>query len=311
MAVKVSVVVPVYNYAHYLDGRMASLLAQTYTDLEIIAVDDGSQDDSRAVLQKYAGDPRVRTLWFDQNGGQPYLRWNDGAAIAHGEYFLFAGADDLCEPTMVERLAVELDRHADVGIAHARSWIIDANGRRVSVTPSGERWDRDFLASGAEEAPFLVVRNTMPNASAMLLRRTIFEQCGRFDPSLRLCADWMLYARMLTVSRMAYVAEPLNYFRKHQGTLRRSQADHLLVEQYRVLEYLLDSFAIPGEVAEHARNHVAEQWARRLLSSRSVRDFDVNRRVYQVARTADRRLTSRMARMLGRRLYRAVAPAAP
>jgi len=308
--VKVSIVLPVYNYAHYLDGRMQTLLAQTYRDFELIAVDDGSIDDSRRVIEKYAADPRLRTLWCDQNGGLPYLRWNDGAAMAQGEYLLFAGADDLCEPTLVERLVAVLDAHPDVGLAHVRSWTIDHAGNRLRLAPGGDRWESDFVASGEDEAPFLTLRNTIPNGSAVMMRRELFERCGRHDVSLRLCADWMLWARMLRVARVAYVAEPLNYFRKHRHTLRRTQLEHLLVEQCQVLDYILHSFAISDDVAEEAWNQMAALWVR-AVRKRGLRDLRGSARVYRLARRLDPQFGRRCARLVQRKVFGAAARTAP
>src|SRR5262245_17690621 len=111
MSVKVSIVVPNYNHARFLDERMTSLLGQTFEDFELIVVDDGSTDSSLAVITKYCSDPRVRTLFFETNSGTIFRRWNDGAAIATGEYLIFAGADDSCAPTQLETLVRTLDAH--------------------------------------------------------------------------------------------------------------------------------------------------------------------------------------------------------
>src|SRR5947208_3535108 len=99
-APKVSVVVPSYNYARYMDERLQSLLNQTFTDFEVIVTDDASTDNSREVILRHASDPRVRPVFFRKNSGSVYQRWNDGADLARGEYIIFAGADDSCHPTL-------------------------------------------------------------------------------------------------------------------------------------------------------------------------------------------------------------------
>ena len=90
MIPKISIVLPNYNYARYLDERIQSLLNQTYTDFELIILDDASQDNSIEVIEKYTADPRVKTKYFSENSGLTYKRWNDGADIAQGEYLLIA-----------------------------------------------------------------------------------------------------------------------------------------------------------------------------------------------------------------------------
>lgn len=307
MTPRVSIVLPIYNYARYLDERMTSLLEQTCEDFELIAVDDGSTDDSRTVVAKYLGDPRVRTLWFDVNGGLPYLRWNDGAAVARGEYVLFAGADDSCERTMLEVLVGLLDRHPGAGLAHVRSWVVDPAGHRVRLLPTGARWATDFVATCQDEAPFLMAKNTMPNASAMLLRRSVFEACGRFDTSMRLCADYKLWVRMLLVSDVAYSAQALNYFRKHPRTLRSVEGPgSLVLERYEILEEMLRVFAVSDEAREKGREQVAIEWADRLAHRRSPGAWRVDRQIYRAARRVDPGLHRRMTRLVGRNVLRAL-----
>jgi glycosyltransferase involved in cell wall biosynthesis len=116
---KISIVLPNYNYARYLDERIQSLLNQTYQDFELIIVDDASTDNSLETIDKYIADPRVKTIFYPNNSGSVYQRWNDGAEIATGEYLIFAGADDSCHPTSLvlkERLQVihYISRRVDI-----------------------------------------------------------------------------------------------------------------------------------------------------------------------------------------------------
>src|SRR5437773_11257000 len=109
MSVKVSIVVPNYNHARFLDERMTSLLSQTFEDFELIVVDDGSTDDSRAIIEKYCSHPRVRTLWFEANSGTVFRRWNDRASLATGDYLMVANADDACAPALLDPLLGGVD----------------------------------------------------------------------------------------------------------------------------------------------------------------------------------------------------------
>src|SRR3979411_1463222 len=97
---QVSVIVPNYNYGRYLSLRLESLLAQTYGNLELIVLDDGSTDDSVSVIQGYEKRGLVKAVYFQTNSGSTYQRWNDGALLAQGQYLLFAGADDYCDRRM-------------------------------------------------------------------------------------------------------------------------------------------------------------------------------------------------------------------
>jgi glycosyltransferase involved in cell wall biosynthesis len=224
---KVSIVLPNYNYARYLDERIQSLLNQTYSDFELIILDDASTDNSIEVIEKYTGDTRVKTKFYSENSGLTYKRWNDGADLAQGEYLLIAGADDSCHPTLLEKLVKKLDAHPSVGLAFSQSLEVDSNGTLIGsmirmtdgFIENKERWRTDFVEQGKIELKNLLLVNTIPNASCVLMRRDIFFRVGKFDEKFRLSADWVLWGKMLTISDIAFISEPLNYFRTHSQSV--------------------------------------------------------------------------------------------
>jgi glycosyltransferase involved in cell wall biosynthesis len=300
---RVSVVVPNYNYARFLDERLTSLLNQTFDDLELIVVDDGSTDDSRRVIDAYRSDPRVRTLYFDTNSGSVFQRWNDGAALAMGEYLMIAGADDVSAPTQLEALVRTLDAHPHVGVACSQSWEIDALGRRVKIKHGNPRFARDFILSGAQEAPHMLTEPTIQNASAALARRRLFLECGGFDLTLGMCADWMLWCRILKDSHIAYLAEPLNCYRKHDRTVRstiRPGSD--LLGQYRVVDFVLTTYGFSAADREAAWDRVARYWIGTLLGARWRADPRYHLRVYRAARRVDPGIRRRLPRIVRDRL---------
>ena len=101
----VSVIVPNYNYARYMDERMQSILNQTYQNFEIIILDDCSTDNSRKVIEKYRGNPHVVAIVYNkENSGSTFKQWNKGFSIAKGELIWIAEADDTCKRTTSYRL---------------------------------------------------------------------------------------------------------------------------------------------------------------------------------------------------------------
>ena len=307
MSVKVSIVVPNYNHARFLDERMTSLLSQTFEDFELIVVDDGSTDDSRAIIEKYCSDPRVRTLWFEANSGTVFRRWNDGASLATGDYLMFANADDACAPTLLETLVRVLDAQPNVGVACTQSWEIDAASRRVKIKQGKPRWAADFMVSGVEEAPYLLTEPTIQNTSAALARRSLVEQCGGLDLSVGICADWMLCARMLSISHLAYVAEPLNYYRKHDRTVRATKrAGSDIFEQYHVVDFILGAFVVSEPVRQDAWDRLANLWISKVLMDGWCSEFPQHRRIYRFARAVDPSIHWRVPRLLRDRALRRI-----
>ena len=100
---KVSVIVPNYNYEQYLPERIDSILNQTYTDFELILLDDASTDGSATLIEKYKDNPHVSHVVInEENSGSPFRQWMKGIVLARGEWVWIAEADDLCEPAFLE-----------------------------------------------------------------------------------------------------------------------------------------------------------------------------------------------------------------
>jgi len=245
---RVSVVVPNYNYARFLPRRMESILNQTFTDLEVIFLDDASTDDSRAVVQQYAGDPRVRMEFNAVNSGSPFAQWNFGVNRARGEYVWIAEADDFADPDFLERLVPLLERDAKLGLVYCQSRLVDETNRRIgTMLPYTDRlwsgrWTESFRNHGRDEvARYLVHRCTIPNASAVLFRRTAYLDAGGADPGMRLCGDWLTYVRILMRWDLHFLAREMNEFRIHDGAVRsRMSGDPREIEErYLVLEAVL------------------------------------------------------------------------
>lgn len=122
----VSIIVPVYNVAPFLDDCVQSLLAQTYEAVEILLADDGSTDESGTLCDAYASDPRVTVLHLP-NGGAGKAR-NAAIAVSHGDYITFADSDDIAAPTMVETLLTALLAHPEAGMCSAAYDVIAQDG---------------------------------------------------------------------------------------------------------------------------------------------------------------------------------------
>jgi glycosyltransferase involved in cell wall biosynthesis len=225
---KVTVITPNYNHARYLPKRIESILNQTFQDFELIILDDASTDNSREVIEWYAKDPRVKTIFNGQNNGSTFEQWDLGLSHARGEYVWFAESDDYAEPSLLETLVVRLDRHPNVGLAYCQSWVVDQNGNVLhdyvdffDFYDRASHWRAAYVNSGRDESiHYMFWYNTIPNASAVLLRRDILLRAGGSPRYMRLCGDWMTYIKVLSISDIAFVAEPLNYHRRHQGTAR-------------------------------------------------------------------------------------------
>lgn len=264
----VSIVVPNYNHALFLHKRLDSILAQTFQDFELILLDDCSTDDSRSILSSYASDSRVRLEFNEKNSGTPFKQWNKGVRLARGEYVWIAESDDYAAPRLLERLVGVLEANAKAVLAYCRSWHISADSQTDGVEGyppdlESQRWASDYCAHGRDECrDYFLLFNIIPNASAVVFRRELYQRVGGADENLCLCGDWKLWATMALTGDIAYVAEPLNHFRFHEGSVRNgSKRQALGAEEYlHVVRWLLRQVTPTDEVREKLRYRIPGAW---------------------------------------------------
>lgn len=221
----ISVVVTSYNHAEYLEERMESLLGQSYPNLEIIVVDDCSTDDSLSVLSRYEGREQVRVVALQQNGGYANAS-NLGASLCRGRYLMFAECDDFSASNQIETLYRAMRGRENVGVAYSRSNMVDESGRVfgddfVFREPTFRfLCARDTVILQRDIQRFFLISCVVPNMSAALIRKSVFERVGGLSPEFRACADWEFWCRISAECDFYYIAAPLNNFRTHQTSVR-------------------------------------------------------------------------------------------
>ena len=242
----VSVVVPNYNHARYLTQRIDSVMSQVMQNFEIIILDDASTDDSMSIIEKYLIDPRVRVIRNRTNSGSPFLQWNRGVREARGVYVWIAESDDYSDPRFIEQLVSRLESCPDAVMAYCDSYRVNSDGFVLEVYKDyfgkidSKHWVKDFTRSGRDEIMnYLIRKNTIPNASAVLFKKKSYVQAGGASAELRLCGDWLMWIKMLMLGDLVYVSEPLNYFRCHSENVRSAVGGFILhKEEYLILKYI-------------------------------------------------------------------------
>ena len=271
----VSVIVPNYNHARFLRQRIDSIFAQTYQDFELILLDDCSTDESREILRSYASDARVRLEFNETNSGTPFKQWNKGVRLARGEYVWIAESDDYAESRFLERMVQALQPELAVAFAYCRSRCVREDGAFEGLADyylgklNAKRWASDFVVDGTEICREYFARtNPVPNASAVVFRRDIYESVGGADESLRLCGDWKLWAAMALRGRIGYIAEPLNHFRHHGASVRRQTelAKSEVPEYLMVTRWVLDHVTVSAELLETICEDKAQIWVPAVMS---------------------------------------------
>ena len=294
-APKVSVIVPNYNHARFLNQRIDTILNQTFQDFELILLDDCSTDHSRSILSSYASDPRVRLEFNEANSGTPFKQWNKGVSLSRGEYIWIAESDDYADPRILERLVSILDAKSQIAYVNCRSWCVSETGELTGYVDDylashvdPRRWTADYCANGREECRKYFARtNIVANASAVVFRRAAYQQVGGADENLRLCGDWKLWAAMALTGEVAYLSQPLNYFRSHNGSVRsKTQAAHAnLAENLQVIAWILHQVKPSDRIINKIYKWQTRVWVPALMSTHVP--FQAKRAILRAAREMD------------------------
>lgn len=218
----VTAVIPNYNYSRYLADAVGSALNQTYENLEVIVVDDGSTDDSLKVLEQFSD--RIKVI-AQQNAGVSAAR-NNGVAAGAGEYLAFLDADDVWHPEKIKKQVERFASEPSLGMVHVGVRDIDADGRELRTLLDGMQGD---------VAPELLISDRpviLGGGSGIMITRRIFDDVGGFDQRLSTCADWDIFYQMGLRSKVAFIPYVLLDYRFHgsnmHGNLFRTERDAML-----------------------------------------------------------------------------------
>lgn len=211
---KVSVIIAAYNLIAYLPETIANVLEQTYTDFEVIVVDDGSTDNTAQWVAQIE-DPRVRLISQSNMGLSGAC--NTGIMNTTGEYITFLDADDLWEKTKLAQQVAILDNHPEVSIVY--NWVTyineagESTGRIVKPTAEGYIWQQ------------MIEVNQIECGSVIMLRRSCFDRVGLFDTNLKsYVQDWDLWLRLALHYQFKLIPQPLVYYRQRASSGSRNLA---------------------------------------------------------------------------------------
>ncbi|MEP0885306.1 glycosyltransferase family 2 protein [Trichocoleus sp. ST-U3] len=209
---KVSVVIPAYNAMAYLPETVDSVLRQSFTDFEVLIINDGSSDHILEWASQVT-DPRVKLI-SQENQGLPGAR-NTGIAHAQGEYIAFLDADDLWEPEKLEKQVGCFEDKPTVGVVYTWTVLVDEQGNPIGRT----------FASNAEGDVWqqLLETDVISSGSSAMVRSCCFETVGVFDRSLTSAEDLDMWLRIATHYPFAVVKEPLTLYRQHSNSMSKNR----------------------------------------------------------------------------------------
>ena len=256
----VSVIIPNYNYRRFLKKRLKSIINQTYRNMEIVFLDDGSTDGSVELARKLLEHSKIpyQIEINPKNSGSVFHQWQRGLSLSRGEWVWFAEADDACHPRFLETLFSRLLKNPKNVLGYTDSQVIDTKNRKIwpdffktihgEIHP--EKWENDFTNPGMEEIRHaLFIKNTIPNASAVVIKREAINNMGGIPQNWILSGDWATYLMLLELGDIVYCAEPLNYNRIHKNrvTAAMDTSEIYFNESLQLAESLSTKFQIPTD----------------------------------------------------------------
>jgi glycosyltransferase involved in cell wall biosynthesis len=202
----VSVVIPTYNYGEFLHTAITSVLNQTYSKVELLVIDDGSTDNTKEILNSFAG--HIRSF-YQPNSGQSVAR-NLGILYSRGSAIAFLDADDYWEPTKLEKQMAILNEKKGaiycslISEGTDETNLIEAKTRGSCLSEFYRRPGVQLITGGE---------------STLVVEKQIISRAGLFNPKLSICAGYDFYRRIAMYTEFDFVSEPLVHYRRHSANI--------------------------------------------------------------------------------------------
>ena len=233
----VSVIIPCFNHEDYISETINSVLDQSYSNIELIVVDDGCTDGSRAILENYGSTISLLEHSGRVNKGQS-AAINISLKSASGEFIAILDSDDLFCPTKIEKQVAYLTNHPDVGAVYSNGMNIKADGTPMyTLYPEGKQ---------PIIGPDPVLENCAYNLpSNTLVRKSVFDKAGFLDESLRSAQDHDMAIRVAEVAPVGYINEVLWAYRRHDASISHTRTLERWINGFKILDAAVKRYPYP------------------------------------------------------------------
>lgn len=254
----VSVIIPNYNHARYLEQRLDSVFNQTYCNFEVIILDDCSTDNSLEVINRYKDNPHLSQIVVNEtNSGSPFKQWDKGIHLANGDVIWIAESDDYCESNMLEELVGLYTTQSDIVFAYSSSILVDENGQKKPA--SQYNLGVKIFSSKDYITRVLTVGCAVGNASSAIFSRVAALKVSPIYMSFKGSGDYMFWTELTTHGNVAVIDKRLNYFRMTGSSVTdknyiagRAAEEDMIVLKYIQAQYHLSRLHLRLAYASHA-----------------------------------------------------------
>jgi len=230
----VSVVIPAYNHARYLDEAIRSVLHQDYSNVELIVLDDGSTDDTRGVLEKYTG----QFYWETQENMGQYATLDKGWRMSEGEVLAYLSADDVLLPNAIGTSVRHLLANPDAVLTYCDYYLIDASSYVIRTVRVPEFNYKEMVA-----------KVICPPGPGAFFLRSAYDATGEWDASLRQIGDYAYWIRLGLRGRFVRIPEVLGSLRVHDESQSFAATDEGKSEEWvSVVSNYFETQPVPPDV---------------------------------------------------------------
>lgn len=265
----VSVIIPNYNHARYLEQRLDSVLNQTYQNFEVIILDDHSTDNSLEVINRYKDNPHIKQIVVNEtNSGSTFKQWDKGIHLATGEIIWIAESDDYCELNMLEELVGAMIKK-DCILVFSSYVIVDERGLHASKAHgtyfySGSNFVSKWMSTGC----------IVSNASGAIFKRSALSHSIDEYMTFKQCGDYMFWVMIATQGYVAYVSKNLTYWRIHNSSVtpKNISSGVFAYENKRVFDYIDAHYQMSSLHRQIALSIHAERYRHASFASEEIRN---------------------------------------
>ncbi len=244
----VSVIIPNFNHAPYLQQRIETVFSQSYNNFEIILLDDCSTDNSHEIIEQYYGDERFSYIIVNENNsGSAFKQWVKGIALSKGKYIWIAESDDWCEPTFLETIMSGIVSNNNCVLGYCQSYYVHHHNNIIWQT--SHKSLADFIAGDTFISNYMLSGTAIYNASMAVWKKDVFEKISKDFLQYQLCGDWLFWIEICRHGDVFVSGKILNYFRKHRDNISNKGIANgdSFIEELNMFTSLYKKGSISGE----------------------------------------------------------------
>lgn len=282
MPYSVSIIIPNYNHAQFLEQRIESILCQTFQNFEIIILDDCSTDNSHLIIEKYRKHNKVSKIIYNKkNSGSTFRQWKLGLETAKYDFIWIAESDDFADKEFLAVAMQKFKENKDSILFFSNSRVVNENNRLLdnNTIIFGKELDenlfsKDFTLSGnAFVEKILFYKNLIQNASAVVFKKDAALKNIHQIIDFKMCGDWLFWIFLLRNNMISYSSLELNFFRTSSNTTRNhntyAKKRLRIYEEIKVIDKIIQFFKIDQLLIKHKKENLMNEWIK-LFNKREI-----------------------------------------